>query len=69
MADADPLVSTAAERALIRLTILVGFGQEPHITDGVWLPIWWIGPLAGQPKVLPAVDGIQAECEWRDRCR
>ncbi len=60
MADVDPLVLTTAERALIRLAFMVRFGQEPRLADGIWLRTWQGGPLAGQPKVPPAVASLLA---------
>ncbi len=60
MADADPLVLTAAEWALIRLAFMVRFRQEPRLADGIWLRTWRGGPLAGQPKVPPAVASLLA---------
>ncbi len=58
MADADPLVLTTAERALIRLAFMVRFEQEPRLADGIWLRTWQGRPLAGQPKVPPAVASL-----------
>lgn len=60
MADPDPLTLTTAERALIRLEFMVRFGQEPRLADGIWLRTWRGGPLAGQPKVPPAVASLLA---------
>ena len=60
MADADPLVLTPAERALIRLEFMVRLGQAPFLADGIWLRTWRGGPLAGQPKVPPAVASLLA---------
>ncbi len=46
---------TAPERAYIRRELHMFFGTLPAVTDGFQLRTWRGGPLAGQPKVPPAL--------------
>jgi hypothetical protein len=51
-------VLTTAERDLLRREFCVRFGSPPRLADGIHLRVWRTGPLAGQPKVPAAVQGM-----------
>jgi hypothetical protein len=39
---------------LIRLELMPRFGQEPALTNGLFLRTWRRGPQKGQPKIPTA---------------
>jgi hypothetical protein len=49
---------TAPERDLLRRELRVRFGTPPKLADGLFLRVWRGGPLAGQPKVPTAMQGM-----------
>ncbi|MBE7157945.1 MAG: hypothetical protein INR62_05850 [Rhodospirillales bacterium] len=49
---------TTRERELIRHEFTRRFGQDPSITDGIFLRTWRGGERAGQPKIPPAVQSM-----------
>lgn len=51
-------VLTAPERDLLRRELCVRFGTPPKVADGIFLRVWCSGPLAGQPKVPAAMQGM-----------
>jgi hypothetical protein len=46
---------TAKEREYIRRELDLFFGTLPSVADGFQLRTWRGGPLAGQPKLPPAL--------------
>ncbi|MBK1660128.1 hypothetical protein [Paracraurococcus ruber] len=56
----DPSLFTAAERDLIRREFSQHFGQDPALAEGMFLRCWRTGPLAGQPKIPKAMEGLIA---------
>jgi hypothetical protein len=51
-----PAPFTAPERDLLRRELCRHFGQDPVITDGIFLRTWRAGERKGQPKIPPAVQ-------------
>ena len=49
---------TTGERAYIRSELDMFFSTLPSAADGFMLKLWRSGPLAGQPKVPPAAQGL-----------
>ena len=46
---------TPQERELIRLELMPRFGQEPDLTNGLFLRTWRDGPQKGEPKIPKAI--------------
>jgi hypothetical protein len=49
---------TTRERDYIRLELDMYFSTYPRVADGFQLKTWRGGPLAGQPKIPPAAQGL-----------
>ena len=49
---------TARERDLIRREFCRHFGQNPRISDGLFIRTWRTGERKGQPKIPPAVQSM-----------
>ena len=49
---------TPGERDYIRRELDMFFSTLPRVADGLQLKTWRGGPLAGQPKVPPAAQGL-----------
>src|SRR4051794_24882985 len=47
-----------AERDLIRLELMPRFGQEPELSNGLFLRTWRGGPYKGEPKIPKAMRGM-----------
>src|SRR5690348_2519790 len=50
---------TPKERDLIRREFCRHFGQDPAISEGIFLRTWRSGPLKDQPKIPPTVQSMR----------
>jgi hypothetical protein len=51
---------TAPERDIIRRELGQHFGSFPSVAEGMFLRVWRGGPLAGKPKLPPAIQTMMA---------
>jgi hypothetical protein len=49
---------TPPERDLIRLELMPRFGQEPELSNGLFLRAWRASPQKGQPKIPKAIQSM-----------
>src|SRR6185312_13272243 len=47
---------TQQERDLVRLGLMLRFGQDPDLANGLFLRTWRDGPQKGQPKIPKAIQ-------------